>query len=173
VLLLCALAAGCAAPTALIRPLPPSTLGRAVTVRQQITAHFHDHVRSLQVVLKVAPDDLTLIGLSPIGQRLFTLGWHGGQPSVKSQIKDLQHLPARRILADLELASWPLDALRTALTDPEMRLEELGDTRALWQGDRLLWIAFRGPGKSWHQKMTIYNARIGYRLDVQPLDNGS
>lgn len=171
-LLLCVLVAACATPTALIRPLPPAALGRSVTVHQQITAHFHGHSRSLQVVLRVAPDNLTMIGLTAIGQRLFTLAWNGDRLSLSGKMENMQHVPAQRVLADLELAYWPLDALRSALTGPDMRLEQLGSTRTLWQGNKLLWIAIRGSGKPWHRKITIYNARAGYRLDVQPLAFG-
>lgn len=167
-LLLCAALAGCA-PEPLIQPLGPSALGRSVEARQQVSVHYQGHTRSLQIALRVAPDNLTLIGLSAIGQRLFTLGWNGREITHQNGLEKSHRLPARRILADLELAYWPLSALRTALASHAMRLEQLGSTRALWDGDKLLWIAWRGPGQPWHRRLTLYNARLDYRIDVQPL----
>lgn len=160
--------AGCA-PKPLIQPLGPSALHRSIEARQQVTVHYHGHTRSLQVALRVAPDDLTLVGLSAIGQRLFTLGWNGREITHRGGLAKNRHLPARRILADLELTYWPLPALRKALAGDAMHLEQLGSTRALWDGDKLLWIAWRGSGQPWHRRLTVYNARAGYRLDVKPL----
>lgn len=161
--------AGCM-PGPLIHPVGPKALGRSVAARQQVTVHYRGHTRSLQVALRVVPDDLTLIGLSAMGQRLFTLGWDGHSITRKNGLEASRRLPAQRILADLELAYWPLPALRPALADNGMTLEQLGSTRTLWQRGKLLWIAYRGPGAPWHRRVMIYNARLGYRLDVQPLD---
>ncbi|HET7313275.1 DUF3261 domain-containing protein [Salinisphaera sp.] len=160
--------AGCT-PKPLIRPLGPAALGASIEARQQVTVHYHGNTRAMQVALRVVPDDLTLIGLSAIGQRLFTLGWDGQSIRRGRGLGEAEDLPARRILADLELAYWPLPALQKALVDSDLRLERLGDTRSLWRGDQLLWIAYRAPGDPWHSRLTVYNARLGYRLDVQPL----
>lgn len=160
--------AGCA-PKPLIHPLGPDALGQSVEARQQVTLHYRGRTRSMQVALRVAPDNLTLIGLSGIGQRLFTLGWNGNTIQRSRGLADDKRLPADRILADLELAHWPLAALRTALADSDLRLEQLGETRTVWRGDTLLWIAYRGGDEPWHSPMTIYNARLNYRLDVKPL----
>src|SRR5699024_8082405 len=70
---------GCAPPPPLLQPLAPATLGERMTLRQQITAQFGNQTRTFQTALQVAPDELTLIGLSAIGQRLFTLSWNGRQ----------------------------------------------------------------------------------------------
>ncbi|WP_423823897.1 DUF3261 domain-containing protein [Salinisphaera sp. SPP-AMP-43] len=166
--LLITLLAGCA-PTPLIQPLGPAALGQSVEARQQVTVRYHGRTRSVQVALKVQPDDLRLIGLSAIGQRLFTLGWNGQSIERRSGLDESSDLPAERILADLELSYWPLPALRSALDDTDLSLETLGSTRALWRGDTLLWIAYRGPGDLWNSRLRVYNARAGYRLDVEPL----
>lgn len=160
--------AGCM-PKPLLQPLGPAALGRSVEARQQVTVHYRGHTRSLQVALRVVPDDLTLVGLSAMGQRVFTLGWNGHAIKRGDGLDSAKNIPAKRILADLELAYWPLAALRGALTDPDLRLEQLGDTRSLWRGDKLLWIAYRANGNPWHSRLTVYNARLGYRLDVKPL----
>ncbi len=156
-------------PRPLIQPLGPAALGRSVEARQQVTVHYRGTTRSLQIALRVVPDDLTLVGLSAMGQRVFTLGWNG-QAIERGQGLDAgKRIPAKRILADLELAYWPLPALRKALTDPDLHLQQLGDTRTLWRGDKLLWLAYRAHGDPWHSRLTVYDARLGYRLDVKPL----
>lgn len=161
--------AGCTVPTQpLLAPLAPRTLGESVTVRQQVTAHFDDNVRRMQVALSVTPNDLSLIGLTAIGQRLFTLSWRNGQAHMHSHIKTLSQLEPARILADLQLAYWPLPALRRALPD-DLQLAQYGTARVLWRDGRLLWFASSDSRKRWHSTMTIYNARMGYRLTIKPL----
>lgn len=167
-LALLALLTGCA-PARLIRPVGPSALERSIEVRQQITAHFDGKTRTLQVALRVTPKKLSMVGLTAIGQRLFTLSWNGQVAHVKSLITNLQKLPPKRVLADLELAYWPLPSLRGALVRKHMRLEQLGTTRTLWRGNQLLWLSWRAAGKPWQSRLDIYNVRAGYRLDIRPL----
>lgn len=160
--------AGCAPPPPLLSPLAPQTLGQSVTARQQVTAHFGDQTSSLQVALRVAPDNLTLIGLTAIGHRLFTLSWKDGKPRLRSRIKPIANLDPARILADLQLAYWPLPALRSALPD-DMRLQQYGTARVLWHNNKLLWFSSSAGANRWHSTVTIYNARLGYRLTIRPL----
>ncbi|MES1935598.1 hypothetical protein C27AD_04557 [Salinisphaera hydrothermalis C27AD] len=164
-----AVALGGCMPKPLIQPLGPAALGQSVEARQQVTVHYRGRTRSLQIALRVVPDDLTLVGLSAMGQRVFTLGWNGHAIERGPGLKSAKRIPAKRILADLELAYWPLPALRQALVDPDVRLQQLGNTRTLWRGDTLLWIAYRASGDAWHSRLTVYDARLGYRLDVEPL----
>lgn len=163
--------AGCAAPGPLLAPLAPQTLGSSITVRQQITAHFGDDTRQLQVALKVAPRDLKLIGLTALGQRLFTLSWNGQRAEVTSAVEPLADIDPAHILADLQLAYWPLPALRAALP-ADLRLEQYGTARVLWRNDQLLWFASSETADRWGSTLTLYNAQAGYRLTVQPLAAG-
>lgn len=160
--------AGCVAPSPLMKPLPPKTLGQSVMARQLVTVHFNGHTRSMQVALKVAPSDMVLIGMTAIGQRLFTLSWQDGQANIKTQIESIETIDPAHILADLQLAYWPLPALRRALPD-DMRLQQYGTARVLWYNGRLLWFASSESPDRWHSTMTLYNARLGYRLTIKPL----
>lgn len=171
IVLLCIGVVGCT-PGPLIHPLTPASLGQSVELRKQVTVRYHGQTRSLQVALKVAPTDLTLIGLSPVGQRLFTLSWDGANAQVTSPLAGARRLPAKRILADLQLADWPLPALRQALVDPQMRLQQQGRLRTLWRGDNLLWLSYRDGDAGWNSPLMIYNSRGHYRLNIQPLALG-
>jgi hypothetical protein len=160
--------AGCATPGPLIAPLAPRTLGRRVEQRQEVTIASHGHTRAFQAALKVASKDLTMIGLTAIGQRLFTLSWNGRATRFKSRFAQPDHFDPKQVLADLELAYWPLPVLRAALPN-NLRLQAIGTARLLWRGDTLLWFAASNGPKRWASPMTIYNARSGYRLHIRPL----
>lgn len=164
--------AGCVAPRPLVSPLPPQTLGKSITVRQQVTARFDGKVRTMQVALKVVPDDLTLIGLTAVGQRLFTLSWNGRQAKLKSTIGSLASMDPKRILADLQLACWPLSVLQAALPD-DLSLQQVGTARLLWRDGKLLWLASSETKDRWHSTLVVYNVRMGYQLTIRPLAMGS
>lgn len=161
-------AVGCAAPRPLLPPLAPQTLGASITVRQQVTARFAGEMRSLQVALKVAPADLSLIGLTAMGQRLFTLSWNGRRAKLETVVDSMADIDPARILADLQLAYWPLAALRAALPD-NLRLEQYGTARVLWRDGEVLWFASSETADRWASTLTLYDARAGYLLTIQPL----
>ena len=83
--------------------LGPAALGRSVEARQQVTVHYRGHTRSLQVALRVVPDDLTLVGLSAMGQRVFTLDWNGHAIERGAGLDSAKNIPAKRILATCRL----------------------------------------------------------------------
>lgn len=160
--------AGCATPRPWLAPLAPDTLGASVQARQEITALRKGQTRSLQVALKADANTLTIIGLSALGQRLFTLVWDGQDAEVTSQIDNLQGFDPYWILADMQMAYWPLVPLRAALP-ADLQLTEHGSTRTLWRGDELLWFRSSAGADIWHSNLLLYNARLGYRLRIKPL----
>lgn len=172
-LLASVLATGCATPQPWLAPLPPDSLSQTTQARQQVTAHRNGQSRSLQVAIKATPQRLTLIGLSALGQRLFTLVWDGQQVTLTGDALDrLGGLDPYWILADLQMAYWPLAPLRAALP-PDLRLQQIGTARTLWRGDKLLWYRSSATADAWHSKLMLYNERLGYRLTILPLAIGN
>jgi hypothetical protein len=162
------LLSGCVAPRPWLGPLPPDSLGAEIQVRQQLVMARGEKSRSLQVAIRVDAERLTLIGLSDLGQRLFTLDSDGRQAELTSRIPDLQGLDPDWILTDLQLAYWPLPPLRAALPEG-LRLEQRAALRTLWRDRRLLWLAVNEFGETWQGEVVVYNLQLGYRLDIRPL----
>jgi len=160
--------AGCATPRPWLAPLAPATLGTSIQARQEVTATRGDTINSLQVALKVNADTLTMIGLTPLGQRLFTLVWDGQQANVTTHIDNLRGLDPYWILAELQMTYWPLAPLRAALP-ADLQLSQHGSARSLWRDDKLLWFRSSALADIWHSEVQLYNARLGYRLSIKPL----
>lgn len=127
-----------------------------------------DQTYALQVAMRVDAERLTLIGLSDLGQRLFTLSSDGHQARLISPSSDLKGLDPDLILTEFELVYWPLAELNTALPQ-ELRLEQQGSLRTLWRGEKLLWFSVNESQDRWCGNVFIYNLERDYRLDIQPL----
>lgn len=167
--LLAALAcSACTAPRPWLAPLAPDTLGASVQARQEVIATRGGEQHSLQVALKVDAASLTMIGLSPLGQRLFTLTWDGQDARLVTHIENLEGIDPEWILADLQMTYWPLAPLRTALPQ-DLHLTEHGSARALWRGEHLLWYRSGALADIWRSNVELYNGRLGYRLTIRPL----
>ena len=139
-LLLCLLQglllAGCqslqraAAPTA--PPLlSPAAAGFSLQATQQLSLQQGDNTHQLLAALVVSPLQLRLTGVSALGQRLLQLDFDGQE--LRSQhYHDLQlPLSDEWIVAQLQLAYWPLAALQTGWRAP-WRVTTDGDSRILW-----------------------------------------
>lgn len=162
------LLAGCAAPRPWLGPLPPGALDEEVQVRQHLVLVRGEQSRSLQVALRVDAERLTLIGLSDLGQRLFTLTSDGRRAEWRGRASDLQGLDPNWILTELQLVYWPLPPLRAALPEG-LRLDQQASVRTLWRDRELLWFGVRESGDMRHGEVVVYNLQLGYRLGIRSL----
>jgi hypothetical protein len=64
------------------------------------------------VTLALSPIDITMVSLTPLGQRLFTAQYRQGQALRVTTLVDGQEVPAQHILALMQLALWPAASLK-------------------------------------------------------------
>ncbi len=137
--------------------LPPESFGQSLSVLQSLELQYKGKTQQLLAQLEITPKKITFVGLSPMGNRLFTVLWTGQNFSdehLLKNIKDEWQLPfePKRILADVQLALWPniptqndikiretalpkmsREILRSDLKEsPIMRITY--ETRPFWQG---------------------------------------
>lgn len=162
------LLAACAAPRPWFEPLEPGSLNRPTPIRQLVTVERGDGSQTLQTVLTRGSSGLTLVGLSSVGQRVFTMSWDGSEATLSSRVAELSRLDPLWMLTDIQLAYWPLAALQTALPEG-FKLEEIGTLRVLWQDGELLWMRASESTSPWQSEVMVFNASLGYRLRIRPL----
>lgn len=160
--------AGCAAPRPWFAPLPPSIASGTHQARQQVTVTSEKQSFSLQTLVRTDDQMILVIALSDAGKGLFKLKWNADQPAPRHRGQPPDPLRTDWVLADLQLALWPLDALRNALPDP-FRLEQTGNDRMLSRGDRLLWHSRSEGQNPWTSSLVIRNLQMEYELRIQPL----
>ncbi len=175
-----ALLAGCAAPTAPppaaprveLPPLrlPPSALGTAsyaYSQRLSVTRLDRPQARAQQVDLQLQLDasGLLLAGFA-LGQRVLLMQWDGEQLQVTRHPRLPAEVDTDRMLRDLCLVFWPVDAVRAALP-AGWTWVETADGQVLRQGDTVH-LTVRRPSP---QQVDLLNTAEGYRLliDSQPL----
>lgn len=165
--------AGCAitpprpAPTA-FPVLAPSTLGAAHSARQLLNAAFGEHDLAFQCVIDARPDAFTVVGLDALGQRWFSLQHDGRALQTRLAPQAPRQLDPRRVLADLQLALWPLSALQQALAGSAWQVSEpAAATRRLRRDGRLVAEVHYASADPWQGQLWLSNFETGYTLSVQ------
>jgi hypothetical protein len=175
-----ALTTGCAAPAAATRQpaqeqpplLPPATLGDSRDSVQILRGAFGEHEFVLRCVVRASPERIEVIGLTALGQRAFAIRWNGSDWNVAAapMLPDL--LKPQWLLADLQLALWPLARLQAAYAPAGWQVAEPGGgVRRLRHGGRLVAEVHYGDADPWRGRYWITNLRYGYALAIEP-DSG-
>lgn len=88
---------------------------QAVSETQKITAYYRQEQHTLIMQVQASPQQVVMAGLTPTGTRLFSLSFDG--KTVESWQSPLFRAPfdGSYVLADFELATLDLAALRSAL----------------------------------------------------------
>jgi hypothetical protein len=168
------LAAGCAVtppagpsePPPLLR-LPPASLGRSLAQQQLLTVTVNGQSRQLDVMLEAEPGAVRLALLAN-GQTAARLEWDG------VQLKETRApwLPAvvssERVLSDLQLVLWPIEAIRGALPAGwSLRSDAQGGRSLLNLGEEVTSVRYPTPSRA-----ELTQRRDGYSLIVESRDLG-
>lgn len=113
-----------------LRLLSPASLGRNVVITQEITFITsstktqmsklpegdvpQDKERKLLSQIEVSHDIMRIAVLTPSGIVVARIEWDGSTATVESRIKDVP-FDISYLIADVQLALWPLMALKTAI----------------------------------------------------------
>lgn len=146
--------------------LPPSSLNAARSAEQVLHAAYGEREATLYCILDVSAERLRVIGLTALGQRVFTLEQDALGVRVERSPFAPGELQPQDILADIQLAYWPLATLQAVLP-PETRLTEprVG-LRRLFRGKRLVAEVHYAADDPWNGRLWLVNLERGYSLDI-------
>lgn len=165
--------AGCAGGpaghrTAAFPVLSPATLGAPRAALQLLHVAAGTQEFALQCVVQATPDALTVVGLGPLGERWFSLRHDGQHVDFKSAAQAPAALDGRRLLADLQLALWPLPALQQAVAGSAWQVSEpAAGTRRLRRDGRLVAEVHHAGTDPWRGRLWLSNFETGYTLTVE------
>jgi len=150
--------------------LSPASLDAAKSSTQVLNLAFREREAALQCVVQVTPQNMNLVALGPLGQRVFTLGYDGRKLTSEISPYGPKDLQPQRVLADLQLALWPLAAwqAQTAGADSDWQVSEprAGLRRLRYRG-RLIEEVHYADADPWNGRLWLVNVALGYTLDIQ------
>lgn len=154
----------------------PGALGEARQVLQRVDAEFGEHRTTLLFYLEVEPVHLALLATTPEGLELFALELRETKPRLSATRSPLTPRPLQpvQVLADLQLAYWPVAALQAALADTGVVLAERADgsgrVRELRRGSDILVTIHYDTGDPWRAGVRFEQHVWGYRYTVTTLE---
>lgn len=156
------------------RPLLPPSSVSPHNVNQVLHAAFGDRDVQLQSILNAKPDEVTVIGVTALGLRAFTLKYNG----VDLQEQRAAELPAaingRQLLNDVQLAFWPLQALQAAWQPAGWEVSEpQSGTRRLRKQGRLIAEVHYADADPWNGRLWLSNFAYGYSLYIESTPAGA
>jgi hypothetical protein len=165
--------------------VPTQAIDGDFLLRQSLLVTQGDHVFALHLVAQKRGDELLLLGLHPLGARLFTLRQRGLETSIDALPAPVLEVPPLNVLRDLHRARFL--GLRSAGADGTFE-ERHGDTvvREGHADGRLLWRSFRrldgdpagtvelrfeaaSARADGGERVTIDNGWCGYRAELATL----
>lgn len=146
--------------------LPPASLNAQHSAEQVLNAAYGEREATLHCILDVNAEHLRVIGLTALGQRVFTLEQDAAGVRVERSPFAPSELQPQDILADIQLAYWPLATLQAVLP-PQTRLTEpRAGLRRLSRDSRLVAEVHYAADDPWNGRLWLVNLERGYSLDI-------
>jgi hypothetical protein len=150
------------------RPLvPPASLAADRAANQVVRGAFGEREMTFNCVLSKQGNVLTVVGLTAMGVRAFTLKYDGQTISVENNLPVPPQLTPELLLADIQLVFWPLSALQPALAAAGWQLTEpFSGTRRLRRGDTLAAEVHYDRADPWSGRSWLVNLEHSYTLGI-------
>lgn len=183
-LLLALVIAGCASLTPRPEPalplLPPASLGQPLRALQLVVSEHNGQQRKLLFAVEADRQTLVVSALTTLGVALQSISYDGAALTIDEHLPGAAAaLDGRWLLADLQLAGWPLAALQSAVSETSLnqplRVSEqpcagAHHCRTLWRdGEPLVEVRYQGADL-WHGATEIRQLQLGYRLTITTME---
>lgn len=156
----CAVGRPIAPPAVPLLQLAPAELGRELALQQRLTFIRGERREQIDALLEVDGKEVRLL-LHQSGQSALRLYWDG-QVLTESRADWLPaELNAARVLSDLQLVHWPIEAIQSQLP-AGWRVTRGDGSRLLRAGDEL--VAQVEYLQAHQQRLTQH--RFGYELEI-------
>lgn len=163
------LLAGCATHVEQAATVPlasPAALS-ARSASQVIHAVYGARAMTLSTAIQLDPGSLKVIGLTATGQRLFTASWNGATVSAQKSAFVPDNVDPERVLADVQLALWPLPAVQAAFGKAGLDVTEpFAGVRRLRRGDALVAEVHYADPDPWNGRLWFVNFQYDYSLTI-------
>jgi hypothetical protein len=134
---------------------------------QVIHAAYGKRVATLRTAVQLDAAGLKVVGVTATGMRLFSASFDGKQVSAERSPFVPKEISPERVLADMQLALWPLASLQSAYADSGQDISEpIRGVRRLVRGDRLIAEVHYASEDPWAGRLWFVNFEFGYSLTI-------
>lgn len=138
---------------------------------QSLTLSHQGKSVDLMAVIESDGKTLTLVGLSPMGQRLVRITWTDGKIDQESDPNIPVHIDGEAILRDVVFVNWPEAALHTVFAGTHWRAGFAGADRTLaWKGRPWLSVRPDSAGADGKPGVVVDHLAEGYQVHVKTLE---
>ncbi len=182
VLLLSQLLSACTQELALVKPvrisrqvdfelMHPKSFGQSLSIVQSLEVIYKGETQQLLAQLEITPLKMTLVGMSPMGNRLFTVIWNGRSLHDKHLSQWPLPFEPKHILADVQLALWNDISSQKELTIVEDNSTKM--TRMIHGNGKALMRIKYNTRPFWHGKILVEHLERNYKLKIQTIQINS
>ncbi|MGE5467380.1 MAG: DUF3261 domain-containing protein [Ignavibacteria bacterium] len=158
---------GCAALAGGAYCLQPTTVLAPFSVQQKAEATVGETRATMIAEIESDNEGLRFVGLTPMGQTLLQVGYDNR--AATARLLPDSRLSATLLVAFLQIALWPSEAVRAGLKEP-LTLEDDGAVRRIRdRGDVVMSVAYAAGGER-HRRMRFSIPAMGVSVDVETLD---
>ncbi len=145
---------------------PPEALSSR-SASQVIHAAFGSRVATLRAAVQIDSAGLKVVGVTATGMRLFSASFDGQRVSAERSPFVPKEVSPERVLADMQLALWPLASLQGAYAESGQTVSEpIPGVRRLVSGDRLVAEVHYASDDPWAGRLWFVNFEFGYSLTI-------
>jgi hypothetical protein len=163
----CAQMGGSQQPEHVPALLAPELLGVDVQVSQRLAFTRDGRAQSLLIVWSQQAGKLQLVGLTPQGQTVFSVGYDGRQLDQQARVPLPPGLSARRLLQELQWAYWPREAIVRELATSGWSFAQTAGQR-LVTGPHGEQLSYTFSGGEFPASLQLEHSQ-GYRLHIDTL----
>ena len=148
--------------------LPTIPFKNGLTLTQSATVTYQDDSHDLIFHTEISNRQLTMVGLSPTGTRLFTIVMQEGTVNAEGFSSMIDTIKPEYLLADLQLSLWPLEQLNQNLSGASVE-EASSLTRSVIQANNPLITVRYSEAEHFKGDIQFIHHQRGYSLNLTPL----
>ena len=146
--------------------LSPSSFGEPASLYQQIHAELNGKKQDMNVVLEVTPEKLTMVGIA-MERRMMTITYDGKELETWKDGKLPEQVQPEIVLSNIQLALWPIEAVRKGLPEGWAVVEENHLKRKICFNNATIIRIEYSQKERWLGTIKMTDTRYHYGLTIQ------
>jgi hypothetical protein len=137
---------------------------------QVIHAAYGARAVTMRTAIQLDATGLKVVGITANGQRLFTVSWDGKSVTAEKSALVPDSVDPRRVLADVQLALWPIAALQETQRNQDLEVSEpFAGVRRLRRGPDLIAEVHYTAGDPWTSRIWLVNFELDYSMTIDTI----